>query len=46
MTFSSKLPAAPPQAIAASLPTTWAQTMSVASGMTGFTLPGMMLLPG
>jgi hypothetical protein len=30
----------------ASLPITWAATMAVASGMTGLTLPGMMLLPG
>ena len=46
MTFSSKLPAAPPAAMAASLPTTWTHTISVASGMTGLTLPGMMLDPG
>ena len=46
MMFSSKAPAAPPQAIAASLPTTCAQTMSSASAMTGFTLPGMIDEPG
>ena len=46
MMFSSKLPAAPPNAMAASLPMTCAQTMDSASGITGFTLPGMMLLPG
>ncbi len=32
--------------IAASLPMTWAATIVTASGITGFTLPGMMLLPG
>ena len=46
ITLSSKLPAAPAQAIVASLPTTRAQTISVASGRTGLTLPGMMLDPG
>ena len=46
ITLSSKLPAAPPQATAASLPTTWAQAISVASAMTGFTLPGMIDEPG
>ncbi len=46
ITLSSKLPAAPAQATAASLPTTCAQTISVASGRTGLTLPGMMLDPG
>ena len=45
-TFSSKLPVAPAQATVASLPMTRAQTMSTASGTTGFTLPGMMLEPG
>ena len=46
ITLSSKLPLAPAQATAASLPTTCAQTISVASGSTGLTLPGMMLDPG
>ncbi len=46
MMFSSKLPAAPPKAIDASLPITWAQTMESASGITGFTLPGMIDEPG
>ena len=46
ITLSSKLPAAPAHATVASLPTTWAQTISVASGSTGLTLPGMMLDPG
>ena len=39
------MPAAP-AATVASLPITWAQTMRVASGSTGLTLPGMMLEPG
>ena len=46
MTLSWKLPDCPPIAIVASLPMTWAQTMATASGMTGLTLPGMMLEPG
>ena len=46
MTLSSKLPLAPASVIVASLPMTCAHTMSVASGMTGLTLPGMMLEPG
>ena len=46
ITFSSKLPEAPAKVIAASLPITWAHTWSVASGITGLTLPGMMLDPG
>ena len=46
MTLSSRLPAAPPKATAASLPTTWATTWHTASGMTGFTLPGMIDDPG
>ncbi len=45
-TLSSKLPLAPAQATAASLPTTCAHTIRVASGSTGLTLPGMMLDPG
>ena len=46
MTFSSKLPAAPPKATAASLPTTCATTWQTASGITGLTLPGMIDEPG
>ena len=46
ITFSSKLPMAPLKATAASLPMTWAATCMTASGMTGFTLPGMIELPG
>ncbi len=46
ITFSSKLPAAPPNATAASLPTTWATTWQTASGTTGLTLPGMIDEPG
>ena len=46
MTLSSKLPAAPAVVIVTSLPMTWAQAIRVASGMTGLTLPGMMLDPG
>ena len=33
-------------AMVASLPITCAATITVASGITGLTLPGMMLLPG
>ena len=36
----------PPQATAASLPITCAHTITVASGITGLTLPGMIELPG
>ena len=46
MTFSSKLPAAPPHATAASLPMTCATTWQTASHSTGFTLPGMIDEPG
>ncbi len=46
MTFNWKLPDWPPRVIVTSLPITCAQTMHTASGITGFTLPGMMLLPG
>ena len=46
ITLSSKLPEAPATVIAVSLPITWAQTWRVASGITGLTLPGMMLDPG
>mmetsp|Transcript_1228 Transcript_1228/g.2848 ORF Transcript_1228/g.2848 Transcript_1228/m.2848 type:complete len:262 (+) Transcript_1228:316-1101(+) len=46
-TFSSKWdPAAPPRVTPMSLPTTWAHTIIMASHCVGFTLPGMMLLPG
>ena len=44
--MSSKLPLAPATVTAASLPITCAQTIRVASGSTGLTLPGMMLDPG
>src|SRR3954452_16475250 len=46
ITFSSKLPPAPATVIVVSVPITWAATISVASQITGFTLPGMMLEPG
>ena len=46
MTLSWKLPDCPATAIAASSPITCAAIMATASGITGFTLPGMMLLPG
>src|SRR3954451_2985512 len=46
ITFSSKLPDAPATVTVASLPTTWAHTIRVASGSTGLTFPGMMLDPG
>ena len=46
MTLSSKLPAEPPKATAASLPNTWATTWQTASGITGLTLPGMIDDPG
>ena len=46
VTLSSKLPVVPAKATAASLPMTWAATWMVASGITGFTLPGMIELPG
>ena len=45
-TLSSKAPLAPAHAIVASLPTTRAATIKVASGITGFTLPGMIDEPG
>ena len=45
-TLSSKLPRAAPHATAASLPMTWVATWSTASHRTGFTLPGMIELPG
>src|ERR1035441_4872176 len=46
ITFSSKFPAAPPNATAASLPITCVHTWQTASQMTGFTLPGMIEEPG
>src|SRR5664279_991958 len=46
ITFSSKLPAAPPNTTAASLPMTWATTWQTASHSTGLTLPGMIDEPG
>src|SRR5581483_1015860 len=46
MTLSSRFPAEPPKATAASLPTTWAQTWQTASAATGFTFPGMIDDPG
>jgi hypothetical protein len=48
ITFSSNvLPnPLPANAIVASFPTTWAATIRAISLITGFTLPGMMLLPG
>ena len=44
--LSSRWPERPPTASAASLPTTWAATWVTTSGMTGFTLPGMIEEPG
>ena len=44
-TLSSKWPCMPPTVIAASLPITCAATCVTTSGMTGFTLPGMIELP-
>jgi hypothetical protein len=46
MTFSWKFPDCPAIATAVSSPIAWAATIAAASGTTGFTLPGMMLLPG
>ncbi len=46
ITFSSKLPICAPMATDASLPMTCAQTIMVASGMTGLILPGMIDEPG
>ena len=46
ITFSSKLPAAPPNTTAASLPMTCATTWQTASHSTGLTLPGMIDEPG
>ena len=41
-TFNSKLPCVPPMVMAVSLPITWAPTCMTTSGITGFTLPGMI----
>ena len=46
ITLSWKLPDCAASVIVASLPTTLAATMHTASGITGLTLPGMMLEPG
>jgi hypothetical protein len=46
ITLSSKFPFAPAQVIVVSLPITCAQTIIIASHITGFTLPGMIELPG
>ena len=46
MTLSSKLPDWPPKVTATSLPIIWAQSWRSDSGITGFTFPGMILLPG
>jgi hypothetical protein len=46
MVLSWKLPDWPASAMAASLPTTAATAIATASGITGLTLPGMMLEPG
>ena len=46
MTLSWKLPDCPAMAMVASRPMTCAAIIATASGITGLTLPGMMLLPG
>ena len=46
MVFNWKAPDCAAIKIVASFPATWAQIMATASGITGFTFPGMMLLPG
>src|SRR5665811_1235309 len=46
ITFNWKFPDWPATVMVVSLPITCAHTIAVASGITGFTLPGMMLLPG
>ena len=46
MTFSWKFPDAAATVMVVSLPITCAAIMATDSGTTGFTLPGMMLLPG
>jgi hypothetical protein len=45
-TFSSKLPWLPATPMAASLPMTCTHTIVMASACVGFTLPGMIELPG
>ncbi len=45
-TLSSKLPCAPANPIATSLPITCAPTCVTTSAITGFTLPGMIDEPG
>mmetsp|Transcript_23108 Transcript_23108/g.50918 ORF Transcript_23108/g.50918 Transcript_23108/m.50918 type:complete len:213 (+) Transcript_23108:430-1068(+) len=45
-TFSSNWPLAPAMLMVTSLPITRAAAMVMASAITGFTFPGMMLLPG
>ena len=45
-TFSSKLPDAAPMPTATSFPITCAHTIVSASDCVGFTLPGMIELPG
>ena len=45
-TFSSKLPCEPANLIAVSLPKTCTHTIVIASDCVGFTLPGMIELPG
>ena len=45
-TLSSKLPDAPAKLIAASLPKTCTHSIVIASHWVGFTLPGMIELPG
>ena len=46
MTLSSRFPFAPAQVMVVSAPMTCAQTIIIDSHMTGFTLPGMIELPG
>ena len=46
MTFNSKLPDCPAIVMVESLPITCAETMAVASAITGLTLPGMIEEPG
>lgn len=46
LTFSSNDPEAPAQVIVASFPIICAHTISTASGITGFTFPGIMDEPG
>src|SRR2546426_9513313 len=45
-TLSSKLPDMPAMLMVTSLPMTWAQAMVMAWDWVGFTLPGMIELPG